>query len=218
MTYKEFICDVLRTIPLGMPVYTSRIAEQLAAAFGIDNKSAAAATAVAIKRILDEQQLPNLRFYQKGIYYLCGSTPFGETGINVERLIEDKYLLPDIGYETGAGVLHYLGLTTQMPKERILATNKAAGGVRRDERLGVLIRPPRVTVNKKNKLYLQLLDVLENLDKTPVDAEEPYALIADYIKSQGLEYSGLLAIADRSYGKKTILQLAHTAGVGGLNI
>ena len=50
-------------------------------------------------------------------------TPFGEVGINKEQLIADKYLLPNIGYETGFTVMHQLGLTSQMPRQRILAPN-----------------------------------------------------------------------------------------------
>lgn len=212
MTYAEFICSGLAGLPTGQPIYSGDIAAKLAVEYGLPQKEATAATAVALKRIMDDEAVPNLRFYKKGIYYLTAVTPFGEVGIDKERLIADKYLLPDIGYETGYAVLHRMGLTSQLPKERCVATNKAADCTRMDHKLGVLVRPPKTTINKENKAYLQVLDVLDLMDKAPVDAEQPYALLADYIHQTGLKYETLLSLADRYYNKKTILQLAHTAG------
>ena len=63
---------------------------------------------------MDGAVLPELRCYQKGIYYRTSVTPFGEVGINKEKLIADKYLLPNIGYETGFTVMHQLGLTLSL--------------------------------------------------------------------------------------------------------
>lgn len=72
--------------------------------------------------------------------------------------IADKYLLPDIGYETGLTVLHYMGLTSQMPRERVLATNAAKDCARMDKKLGIVIRPPKAPVTAENKDYLQMLE------------------------------------------------------------
>ena len=216
MTYTEFICRQLNDFPTGQPVYTGDIAEKLAAEYGLQHKEAAAATAVAFKRIMDDAILPNLRFFQKGIYYFTAVTPFGEVGIDKERLIADKYLLPNNGYETGFAVLHQMGLTSQLPRERCVASNKATECARMDAKLGVMVRPPKIRVNEKNKAYLQFLDSLDLLDKAPVDAEQPYVLLADYARQAGLEYEMLLSLADQYYNKKTILELAHTASGGGI--
>lgn len=215
-TYIDFICDVLKKAPAGTPIYTHQIADELATVYQLDSKDAAAATAVAIKRIMDGKVIPKLRCYQKGIYYLTAVTPFGELGINREQLIADKYLLPDIGYETGFTVMHRLGLTSQMPRQRILATNMAKDCMRTDKKLGVTIRPPKVKITAENKAYLQVLDVLEMLDKAPVDGGQPYEIIAKHIHGQQLRYGTLLAIADNYYNKNTVLQLAHTASAGGM--
>ena len=212
MTYTEFVKAYIRGQHPGDPIYTDRIAEVAAAEFGIDKKKAAAAVAVAVKRIMDGGLFPDLRCYQKGIYYRTVSTPFGEMGISREKLIADKYLLPDQGYETGLGFLHRLGMTTQMPAERLLATNAARDCVRYDEKLGISICPPKTMVNAENKAYLQILDAMELLDKAPVDAQAPYALLAAHIRRNALQYENLLFYADRFYNRKTVLQLAHTAG------
>ena len=211
MTYTAYIHDYIEKQAQGEPVYTERIAADMATAFGIPKKKAAAAVAVALKRLIDGGKAPDLRCFQKGIYYRTALTPFGEIGINKEKLIADKYLLPDKGYETGLRLLHHMGLTTQMPSEYLLATNAAHDCVRYDKRLGVSICPPKVTVNVKNKPYLQTLDALEFMEKAPVDALDPYKLLADHIRSTGLKYETLLYFADRYYNRNTILQLAHTA-------
>ena len=211
MTYAEYVRNFLEQQEQGAPIYTDEIADAVAADYKIDKKKAAAATAVAIKRIMDKGELPDLRCYQKGVYYRTVVTPFGEMGISREKLIADKYLLPDNGYETGLRLLHHMGLTTQMPTEHLLATNVAKDCVRYDSKLGVSICPPKAPVNAENKAYLQTLDALDLLDKAPVDAHNPYTILADHIQKNGLQYETLLYYADRFYNRKTIIRLAHTA-------
>ena len=215
MTYMNYICLLLKQMPTGMPIYTNQLASNLAMTFTLDKKQAAAAISVAIKRIIDSDLVPDLRFYQKGIYYRTVITPFGESGINKEKLIADKYIIPDKGYETGFTLLHRLGLTTQMPREHLIATNIAKDCVRTDRKLNVTIKPPKVKINADNKTYLQILDALELLDKAPIDAEQPYHIMAKHIQQYGLHYGTLLFFADRYYNRNTIIQLAHTASEGG---
>lgn len=215
MTYMDCICELLAEKPVGIPIYTSEIAAALAKIFDLKEKEAAAATSVAIKRIMDAGMIPDLRFHQKGIYFRTVITPFGERGIDKEKLIADKYLMPNKGYETGFALLHRMGLATQMPRERVIATNMAKECARTDKKLGVVIRPPKAKINADNKDYLQTLDALEFLDKAPVDTERPYAVIANHIRERSLQYEKLLFFADRYYNKNTIMQLARTAGEGG---
>lgn len=218
MTYIEFISNFLCGISVGMPIYTKQIAYEMSKEYNLTKKDAAAATAVALKRIIDGRKIPELRLYQKGIYYKTKITPFGEIGINKEQLIADKYILPHIGYETGLAIINRLGLTTQICNERMIATNLAKDCVRTDKKLGVIIRPPKTQITSQNKKYLQLLDALEMMDRTPINEDEPYSIIAHYIQNEGMHYGKLLAYADSYYNKKTILHLAHTASAGGVNI
>ena len=216
MTYMDFTCELIMQKPVGFPIYTKEIAEALAENFKLKEKSASAAAAVAVKRIMDARLVPDLRFYQRGIYYRTAETLFGERGIDKERLIADKYLHPDRGYETGPGLLHNLGLTTQMPRRREIATNAAGQCARVDKRLDVTVRPPKTEVRAGNKAYLQTLDALELLERAPIDAEDPYRIVARHIEEAGMEYGRLLALADRHYGKRVLEHLAHTASEGGL--
>lgn len=211
MTYTEYVQNYLERQDCGTPIYTDDITNALAADFGIEKRKAAAATAVAIKRVIDRGNMADLRYYQKGIYYRTATTPFGEIGINQEKLIADKYLLHDNGYETGLRLLHRMGLTTQMPAEHKLATNAVKNCVRYDYKLGVSICPPKTPVNAENKAYLQTLDAIDLLDSAPVDVQDPYTVLADHIRRNGLQYETLLYYAYRYYNRKTIIRLAHTA-------
>lgn len=214
MTYIDFVCRELNATSVGSPIYVNAIAKKITDHYKITDKEALAAASVAFKRIFDNKLIPNLRRYQRGIYYICKETPFGETKINKEQLIADKYIMPDIGYETGLTILYKMGLTTQVPNERQIATNAAYESARIDKDLGVIIKPAKIKITQENKKYLQLLDVLDLLDKAPIDVAFPYQTIANYIKETKLQYSNLLAFADRCYNKKTILQLARTARAG----
>ena len=125
-------------------------------------------------------------------------------------MIANKYLIHDNGYETGLGLLHSLGLTSQMPNEHTIATNAAKDCVRYDRRLDVSVCPPKTHINAENKAYLQVLDALDIMDNAPVDADNPYGILAEHIRQNGLSYETLLYYADKYYNRRTIINLAHT--------
>lgn len=214
MTYIEFLLKNINHVEVGEPIYTSDLAGSMAKEYRMDINKAAAATGVAMKRILDGNYCPQIRFFQKGIYFRTLSTPFGEVGIDKEKLIRGKYTDNDTGYETGYAALYRLGLTTQMPAERVIATNKAKSCLRRDKNLGVQVRPPKTKITKENKSYLQILDAIELMDKAPVDTEKPYTILSNCIERKGLCYEKLLALADKYYSNNTVLKIAHIATAG----
>lgn len=211
MTYCDYVIEYINKCPLATPIYASDIGAIVAKDYAISADKANAAVAVAMKRIMDRKLLPDLKFYQKGIYYRSEATPFGDAGIDKEKLIARKYLDNDQGYETGTGMLYRLGLTTQLPNMRLIATNAAKDCKRKDPKLKVSVCPARVTVTKDNKDYLQILDSLEMMDRAPIDVDEPYKILAAYIEHKGLHYDKLLSLADKYYPQRTVIQLAHTA-------
>lgn len=211
MTYIEFVKEYIERQEYGDPIYTKDIAVSLAGRFGLEGRRAAAAVSVALKRLLDEDRIPGLRRYQKGIYYRTRQSAFGEIRIRKDKMIERKYLSPDQGYETGAGLFYRMGLTTQIPARRYIATNAVRAGIKNDDKLGVSVCPPKTKVTSENKGYLRVLDVLEQMDHIPYDAENPYDLISVYIDHSGLKYEKLLSYADRFYNQKTVLRIGHVA-------
>ena len=88
---------------------------------------------------------------------------------------------------------------------------KAKDCQREDKGCGVKTTPPKTEINRENKRYLQLLDAFEDINKAPVDVENPYNILANHIRKNNLKYETLLYFADRYYNRKTILRIAHTA-------
>lgn len=211
-TYISFIQGIILEKDIRKPIYVSELSKCVSKEYDLTLEKATAAVSVALKRIMDANSIPELRFYQKGIYYRSVSTPFGDVGIDKEQLIQDKYLYDDNGYEGGLNLLNKLGLTTQIPNKRVLVTNKASDCARTDKKLNVVVRPPKTEINKENKQYLKVLDALDTFEDAPIDVEEPYGVVRNYISQLGLEYSKLLAMANNYYNKNTILQLGKVAG------
>lgn len=206
-TYKEYICDLIKSIKIGEPIYVSSLSEKLAHTFTLPINKATAATATALKRILDSKLIDDLRFYKKGIYYRTKITPFGEVPINQEALIRDKYLKNDNGYESGLFLLHKWGFTTQMPNERIIVTNKITNNTKKNESLNITLRSCKTSINKDNIKYLQILDILNIIDKAPVDIKNPHKKIAELINMLNLSYKDLLFFASEYYTENVINQL-----------
>lgn len=212
MTYAVYTMEYIQRQEYGDPIFLRQIAEELNHTMGIAIEKAKKAAAVTVKRLMDNGKLPDLRRYQKGIYFRAATTPFGETGINKQKLIIAKYMHLNKGYETGLRIIYKMGLTTQIPAKQVIATNVVKDCVRYDEKLDVYIRPAKIKITAENKDYLQLLDILELFDKAPIDVEDPYLILAEYIRKKELCYETLLYYADHFYSKKTILQIAKIAG------
>lgn len=211
MTYVDYVTLQIQSKKTGQPIYSHDISNKLKEYFHLSDKQATAATAVALNRIMKSKRIGNIRFYQKGIYYLTKETVFGEIGINKECLIFDKYISDNRGYETGLVFANKLGLTTQLPRNIELVTNEARNGKRYDKNLDIYIKPPKIYLTSSNIQYLQLLDILEMIDKVPIDVDNPFKILAKYLKKHKLQYGLLLAYADDYYGKNALINLAHIA-------
>lgn len=108
-TYISFIQDLILEKEIRKPIYISYLINCVTKEYDLTLEKATAAVSVALKRIMDANAIPELRFYKKGIYYRSVSTPFGDVGIDKEQLIKDKYLYDDNGYEGGLNLLNKLG-------------------------------------------------------------------------------------------------------------
>ena len=212
MTYTDFVEEYIGKQDYGEPIYTEDMIPVMAATFHMEEKKAGAALSVALKRTVDDGTMPELRRFRRGIYYRTQDSIFGEIGIDTGKIIDRKYIMPDKGYETGAGMFHRMGLTTHLPNMRYIATNLAHGCIKYDKELDVSICPPKTRVTGENREYLRVLDVLYQMDKIPCDANNPYDIIGNYIARQKLLYEKLIAYADKFYNQKTMIRLGHVAG------
>jgi len=210
--YGKYVADNIEGAPFGVPIYTQEIAEKLALAFHIDIDKAKGLVNVNLKRIADKS---NLERYQKGIYYKAKVTPFGKTKLNPGLIANNAYVKRNgkvIGYETGPTFLNRIGLTSQLAKYKYYATNAfRQNGSRIEEEKKVIIRKPPTEVNDDNNKYLQLLDAIENKDKTAIDAINPERLILNYIENNDLDFVRLVGFARMNYKKEVLLRLADIA-------
>jgi hypothetical protein len=213
--YKQYIAEYVIRLPFNTPIYTEDVALDLAGHFNIAIGHAKTLVNVNLPRIAE---IYDLMRYQKGIYYKAQNTPFGKTKLNPALINRDRYIQKDgviTGYETGASFLNQIGLTTQIPKYKIYATNVYKyRGNKADKKLKVVIRKPRVQITKDNYLYLQLLDAIANKEKVPFDALHPKTIILNYIKDNKLDFRKLVGYAGMHYNKKTQLKIGKIATAG----
>jgi hypothetical protein len=210
--YGQYIADIILRSPIGVPIYTENIAEEIANQYQIDLEKAKGLVNVNLKRIADSNDLER---YQKGVYYKAQTTPFGKTKLNPAYIARDAYIYKNgmtIGYETGASFLNKIGLTTQIAKYKYYATNVfKQNGSRVEEKLNVVLRKPKLEVTEENYQYQQLLDAVENRDKIPIDACYSERIILDYIENNSLDFKKLVAYASKYYRKETLLRIGEIA-------
>ena len=107
MTYTDFVKDYIEKQDYGEPIYIEDMVPIMAATFNMEEKKASAALSTTLKRIIDGRTVPELRRYQKGIYYRTRSSIFGEIGIDTGKIIDRKYIMPDKGYDGSRNVPSY---------------------------------------------------------------------------------------------------------------
>ena len=207
MTYIEYIIKRLEDAKAGDPIYIGDIAEKMAEHFHMERRAAKAAASVAIKRIIDGRLVNDLKLFRKGIYY--------KAELNINRLILDKYTRDCSGYEGPLTVLHELGIITRVPESVMIVTNRVKQCTRRDRNLGITVTPPKTPINSENIHYLQILDVIERLDKVSPEVEDPEKILWNHIKRKRMNLMKLLAYADRYYSSSTVLRLVHVLSESG---
>lgn len=202
--YGEFIMNKIAYIPYGQPFETDMIAEAMAEKYAIPVHKAKPITNVTLKRLVDKGQLER---FQKGIYYRARQTVFGNARPSTGALEAELLMRRGndiIGYETGVSLMNQIGLTTLVPRKREIATNAYRKTINDKY---IIVRKPVITVNKNNYRYLQLLDVIRDLPSAPVDAENPQALLHDFVQKNALDTIETLSYAKDYYPQKTLLNL-----------
>lgn len=212
ITYHQFVIDEINKVAVSKPIFLKELAVKMGEAYSLPYNHAVIRISTIIMRIIKRNEAPDLRFFDRGVYYRTKSTPFGELNINTEELIWKKYLENNKGYESGEGLLHKMQLTSLMPKNRVIVTNEKSGRNSLDEKLCIELRMPKIRIDSINRPYLQILDVLNIIDDSPIDATDPNAIIHDAVDSLHLEYEQLLYFANKYYNKKVIINLSKIAG------
>lgn len=203
-TYGEFITNKIADIPYGQAFQTDVISEAMAEEYKVPVQKAKPITNVTLKRLADKGMIER---FQKGVYYRARQTVFG-TARPSEELIEAQLLTRRgdeiIGYETGFSLMNKIGLTTLVPKKREIATNAYRKKI--DDRI-IIVRKPVISVNADNFRYLQFLDIIRDLPKALIDAENPKALLHAFMERNKLDTVKVLKYAKLHYPQKTLLKL-----------
>ncbi len=171
---------------IGTPIIVKDFQHQIATAIGMEEKQVKNSVAVGMRLALKDKEF-KLKRFQKGVYYRYRKGAFGDSVIDKETLIYKRYIDNFNGYETGPKLLLGLGLTTHLSNlPRQFVSNAALKRSFKDKVLNINIVKPRVSLNKGNLRYFQLLDTILMVKTIPVDAQDPIEIYLKYIKTYRL--------------------------------
>lgn len=186
------------------PILTNQAAKYVTEQTGWDQTAVKKAVNVNMARLEKAGCIVRIT---KGIYCRRIKTAFGYYTPDKETLFCRRLLFDEgnvIGYETGLPVLNQMGLISQAPNHRCIATNLHTSKIPPDIRIEV--RKPAAQVNAANYRYLQLLDAIQNLNNAPIDAASPEKVIKAAAENLSLNTDMLILTARKYYSQKTLIR------------
>ncbi|MDO4284326.1 MAG: hypothetical protein Q4C60_03230 [Eubacteriales bacterium] len=139
-----------------------------------------------------------VRRFDTGIYFLPKKTIFKSgSQLAPEKVLEQKYLLDNntrCGYLSGLLFFNQIGLTTQIPMQYEVVSNKATKDYRETTlaKSCVIVRRPRVPVTEENYKALQFLDMLKDVDLySELTGERLQSRLYYYMDDVGIRLSEL---------------------------
>lgn len=148
-----------------------------------------------LKKLTD---IGKIKRFDKGIYYLPKKSIFKSgTQPTLEKVLEYKYLQNNnkrCGYITGLLFFNQLGLTTQVPMQYEIVSNRATNNYRETTlaKSRVIIRKPKINVTEKNYVALQFLDMLKDIDVySEISGTDLQKRLYQYMNDVGLKISDL---------------------------
>lgn len=136
--------------------------------------------------------------FDKGIYYLPKKSIFKSgSQPTLEKVLEYKYLKDKskrCGYISGLLFFNQMGLTTQVPMQYEIVSNKATNDYRETSlaKSRVIIRKPKIPVTEKNYMALQFLDLLKDVDVySEMSGIDLQKRLYQYMSDAGLKISDL---------------------------
>jgi len=203
--YGEHIVNTVRNMPYESAIQTEDIAERLAERFALPYDQAKTLTNVKLKRMADKGEIERL---QKGVYCHVKQTVFGKVTPSIDEIVIKTLTVQNdtkIGYESGVFLFNKLGLTTLIPRDIEITTNRY--GAKLPDGCHIKLRKPSAVVENENWKYLQFIDMVSQLPNAHTDAEKPEKLLVQYAKKQQLDGLTLIFTARRHYSPKIVLPL-----------
>ena len=151
----------------------------------------------------------NLKQFYKGIYYKPVKNIFGEMPLDKNKVIIRKYIKDKNGnikgYITGAKLFNQLGLTTQVSNIINIVTNECKNyNEYKNEKLGVIIKQPKIKINNDNYKYLQLFDIINNKDQINIEVDNEDDIIYNFIEENKLDFEKIIKYARETKNKKVL--------------
>ena len=187
MNYNDILIKYIDACPFDEPIFIEEIKEHFKK-FILDNfEKTFKNIYVYINRLVKENKIVQ---FIKGVYYKPIKGTFGNKLLNVNKVIDKKYIHDkngQKGYFSGAYLFNKVGLTTQVPKEILIVTNECPNANDyNNKNLGVVIRKPKIKINDDNYKYLQLFDLLINKDNIKIETDDEREIIYKFIKDNEL--------------------------------
>lgn len=203
--YGEHISNAVENMPYECVIQTEDIAKKLAAEFELPYDKAKVLTNVKLKRMADKGEIERV---QRGVYCHIKQTVFGKVTPSIDEIVIKTLKIQDdkrIGYESGASLLNRLGLSTLLPRDIEITTNRY--GAKLPEGCRIVTCKPAVTVTDENWKLLQFIDLVGELPNAHIDAENLEQLLRQYAKKQQLDTLMLIFTARKYYSPKVLIPL-----------
>jgi hypothetical protein len=155
---------------------------------------------------------------KKGMYGKTETSVFGAAKPNATEMAFQMFMYDGediVGYEAGATLLNVLGLSTLMPKDARIATNRYRYKIR--DNAFVTPVKPIAPVTNENVRYLQLIEAVKAMKKYGTDAEDPRVVLLAFIKTHELDTVSLLGYAYNHCNDHELREIVGLIANGGLS-
>jgi hypothetical protein len=200
--FKDYITTKALATDFKRPIIARELASETAARFDVPLVKARNAVNVYLKQLTDIGVIARVH---KGVYGVVKKTAFGDVLYPQEALIAETLIhdgADTIGYETGASIINKLGMSTQIPVRRTIATNRYRTVL--PENLLLELTKPITRVTTDNAKYLQMLEIITTYRRYPIDASNPEEIIHAAIGRQGLDVDKLIWFACQHLNDKVL--------------
>ncbi|MGN1298278.1 MAG: DUF6088 family protein [Clostridia bacterium] len=209
MNYNEIVYEYINNCNLDEPLFLEEIKQYVINNYKNDEINILKNINVIINRMCKND---NLKQFYKGIYYKPVKNIFGEMPLDKNKVIIKKYIKDENGYIkgyiTGAKLFNQLGLTTQVPNIINIVTNECKNyNEYKNEKLGVIIRQPKIKINNDNYKYLQLFDIIYNKDQINIEVDNEDEIIYNFIEENKLDFEKIIKYARETKNKKVLEKL-----------
>lgn len=204
MNYSKIVCEYINKYNLDEPLFLEEIKQYVINKYKKGDINILNNINVIINRMCKSNILK--QFY-KGIYYIFGEMPLDKNKVIIKKYIKDEN--GNIkGYITGAKLFNQLGLTTQVPNIINIVTNECKNyNEYKNEKLGVIIRQPKIKIDNDNYKYLQLFDIINNKDQINIEVDNEDKILYNFIEENKLDFEKIIKYARETKNKRALDKL-----------